>query len=194
MRLQGNVWLLLLMGLLVSVQPVHADECSDMFAEAGVVFDSAKEAVNQKDYGRAAELYEQAGRSYEEIANMKDCGFPGIQKTAQRNVEISRDAAAQARLAVQYEVAVGKYDEGNTYARNRQWDQAVAARLEAAEIWEGIGSATQSELGKNAVESARLAREAAKSAELAGEAARKASGLQPEKQEGEPASEIEDGE
>ena len=178
MRLQRNFWLLLMAGLLVSVQPVHADECFNMFTEAGVEFSSAREAINQKDYGRAAELYEQAGQYYEEVANMTNCSHPEIQGTAQKNVKISRDAAAGAKLAAQYMVAMEKYDEGNAYTRNREWDPAVAAYLEAAQIWEQIGSATQSELGKNALESAQLARDGAKSAQLARDAAWKASGLQ----------------
>ena len=178
MRLQRNFWLLLMAGLLVSAQPVYADQCLNMFTEAGVLFSSAREAMNEKDYGRAAELYEQAGQYYEEVANMTDCSHPEIQKTAEKDVKISRDAAAEAKLAVQYNLAIGKYDEGKAYARNRQWDQAMAAYLEAAQIWEGIGNATQSELGKNALQSAELARNAVKSAELARNAAQKASGLQ----------------
>ena len=178
MRLQRNVWLLLVAGLLVSVQPVYADQCSDAFAKAGGVFDSAREASNQKNYDRAAEFYEQAGKYYEEVANMKNCSCSKIHRSAQSNVKLSRDAAAEARLAMQYQVAVGKYDEGRTCVRNRQWDEATAAFLEAAQIWDSVGGATQGELGKNALESAKIARDAAASAITARNAAQSASGIQ----------------
>ena len=73
MRIRGKVWILLVTGILVFVQPVYADQCSDVFDKAGGVFDSAREASNQRNYVRAAELFEQAGKLYEEVANMKDC-------------------------------------------------------------------------------------------------------------------------
>lgn len=178
MRLKRTLWLLLVAGLLVSVQPVYADQCSDVFAKAGGVFDSAREASNQRNYVLAAELYEQAGKLYEEVANMKDCSCPKIHKSSQNNVKISRDAAAEVKLAAQYRLASGKYDEGVTYAQNRQWHEAIAAFLEAAQMWDGVAGATQSELGKTALESANTARDAAQSANTARAAAQKASGIQ----------------
>jgi len=161
MRLQRNVWLLLVAGVLVFVQPAYADQCDDMNAKAKAAFASAREASIQKNYDRAAELYEEAGKYYEEVANMKNCRCPKVPKNAQENVNLSRNAAAEARLAAQYRVANAKYDEGTAYTKKMQWDEANAAFLEAAQIWDSVGGATQSELGKTALESANVARDAA---------------------------------
>jgi hypothetical protein len=161
MRLQKKVWLLLMAGLLVSVQPVHADQCDDMNAKAKDTLASARQASTQKDYERAAELYEQAGEYYEEVANMENCRCPKVPKRALKNAKISRDAAAEARLALQYRLGMGKYDEGSAYAKKMKWDEAIAACLEAARIWDEVGRATQSDLGKTALESANTARDAA---------------------------------
>jgi tetratricopeptide (TPR) repeat protein len=164
MRLQRNVWLLLVAGVLVFVQPVYAGQCDDMNAKARAAFASAREASIQKNYDRAAELYEEAGKYYEEVANMQNCRCPEVPKNAQGNAKLSRDAAAQARLAAQYRVAMGKYDEGTAFANKMKWDEAIAAFEEAAQIWDGVGAATQSELGKTALESANTARDAAQRA------------------------------
>jgi hypothetical protein len=56
---------------------------------------------------------------------------------------------------------MGKFDEGSAFANKMEWDEAIAAYQEAARIWDGIGGATQSELGRTALESANTARDAA---------------------------------
>jgi hypothetical protein len=58
-------------------------------------------------------------------------------------------------------VANEKYDEGTAFAQKLQWDEAIAAFQEAAEMWERVGQATRGELGKTALESANIARDAA---------------------------------
>ena len=164
MRLNRNVWLLLVAGVLLFVQPVYADQCDDMNAKAKAALVSAREASKQRDYDLAADLYEEAGKVYEEVSIMKNCSCPEVPKNAYKNMKTSRDAAAQARLAAQYSLAMEKYDEGSAYAKKMKWDEANAAYLEAAQIWDEVGGATQSQLGKTALESAHTAREAAQRA------------------------------
>jgi hypothetical protein len=164
MRLKRNVWLLLVAGVLVFVQPVYADRCDDMNAKAKAALVSAREASSKRDYDRAAALYEEAGKYYEEVSIMKNCRCPEVPGNAYQNMEISRDAAAQARLAAQYRVAMEKYEEGTAFAKKFEWDKANAAYQEAAQIWDGVAGATQSELGKTALESANTARDAAQRA------------------------------
>jgi hypothetical protein len=103
---------------------------------------------------------------------MKNCRCPKIHRSARNNVKISRKNAAKWRkwtkeyeaeveLVEEYNRAKDKYNQGNTYARSRQWDKAIAAFEEAAQIWDGVGAATQSENGKRALQSAKQARDAA---------------------------------
>lgn len=164
MRVQRHVWLLLAAGLLFFVQPVYAGPCDDMNAEAKAALASAREASSKRDYDRAAELYEEAGKYFEEVANMTGCSCSTIPQSAPGNAKMCRDAAAQARLGAQYRVANEKYDEGTAYAKKMQWDEAIAAFQEAAQMWDSVGAATQSELGKTALKSANVARDAAQMA------------------------------
>jgi tetratricopeptide (TPR) repeat protein len=151
-----------MVGLLFFVQPVYADDsCDEIHTKAKAAMASAREASGQRDYVRAAELYDEAAKYYEQIANMTDSTCATVTKNAVDYVKVSRDAAAQARLAAQYRVANEKYDEGTAFAKKLQWDEAIAAFQEAAEIWERVGQATRGELGKTALESASIARDAA---------------------------------
>jgi len=172
MKLQRTIWVFVMVGLFLPFQVVYADQCDDMFDKADSIFESAKEAGNQKDYNRAAELYEKAAKYYDKVANMRNCRCPKIHKASRNNVRISRENAnkyrkwikgyaAEVKLTEEYNQAKERYNEGNTYARNRQWDKAIAAFQEAAQIWDGVGAATQSENGRRALESAKLARDAA---------------------------------
>jgi tetratricopeptide (TPR) repeat protein len=172
MKLQRNIWVFLMVGLFVSVQSVYADQCDVLFKKAKGLFGSAGEAGNQKNYDRAIELYEEAAKYYEKLANMKNCRCPIIHRNAPGNAKISRENAAKWRKAVkeyetelkfveQYNRANKKYKEGDTHARNRQWDKAIAAFEEAGRMWDSVGAATQSETGKKALKSAKLARDSA---------------------------------
>lgn len=59
-----------------------------------------------------------------------------------------------------YNQAKDRFNEGNDFARNRDWENAVYAFEEAAEIWDGI-SGNETENGRRAVENAEKARNAA---------------------------------
>ena len=72
-----------------------------------------------------------------------------------------KEYATEVGLVEEYNQAKEKYNEGNTYARNREWDKAIAAFEEAVQIWESVGAATQSENGKRALKGAKQARDAA---------------------------------
>lgn len=172
MKIQRTIWLFVMVGLFVPSQPVYADRCDDLFRKAKGLFGSAREAGNQKNYDRAIELYEKAAKYYDKVANIPKCRCPKIHKASRNNVRISRENAnkyrkwikgyaAEVKLTEEYNQAKERYNEGNTYARNRQWDKAIAAFQEAAQIWDGVGAATQSENGRRALESAKLARDAA---------------------------------
>jgi hypothetical protein len=161
-----------LIGLCISPQFLHADQCDDLFARAHGIFESAREAAKQKNYDRAAELYTEAAAYYGQVANMRNCRCPKIAGTSQNNANLSREMAnkyqemakeyaTEKKLYEDYNKAMAKFNEGNNYARNREWDKAIAAFEEAALIWEGVSAATQSENGKRAVEAAKQARDAA---------------------------------
>jgi hypothetical protein len=80
------------------------------------------------------------------------------------NAEYYEEYAHEASLYDEFNRAKGIFNKGNTYARKRQWDEAVTAFEEAAQIWDGIGASTQSENGKSAIKAAKQARAAASSA------------------------------
>jgi tetratricopeptide (TPR) repeat protein len=161
-----------LIGLCISPRFLHADQCDDLFAKAHGVFESAREATKQNNYDSAAELYQEAAAYYGQVATMQNCRCPTIAGTSQRNANLSRelakkyqerakDYATEKKLYEDYNKAMEKYKEGDTYARNREWDKAIAAFEEAARIWDGVSTATQSENGKKAAKAAQQARDAA---------------------------------
>jgi hypothetical protein len=73
MTIQKGIWLCIIVWLFVPFQMLHAGQCDDVYAKAKGIHKSAEEAVNQKDYTRAAELYREALKYYEQAANMRDC-------------------------------------------------------------------------------------------------------------------------
>ncbi len=171
MKIQKNIWIYVMVGLFVPFQ-LYADECDDIFTKAESIIEAAKESENQKDYERAIELYKEAAECYEQAANMQDCRNPKIVEASRNNAELCRTAAdefqkvmeeyaAEVKFYEEYNQAQEKYNAGNTYAKNREWDEAIAAFEEAAQMWESIGAATQSETGKKALRLAQQARDAA---------------------------------
>jgi tetratricopeptide (TPR) repeat protein len=165
---QKSIWLFIILGLFIPCQLAYADKCDDIFAEAKGISEAARKAAKQKNYERAAELYEEAAEHYDEVANIPKCRCPKIHrasleaaKSCTENAEYYEEYANEARLYDEFNRAKGIYNKGNTYARKRQWDEAVTAFEEAARIWESIGAATQSENGKSAIKAAKQARAAA---------------------------------
>lgn len=161
-----------ILGLFVTSPLVYADQCDEIFDKADATFESAKEAVGQKNYDRAAELYKEAAEYYEQVAHMQNCRCPKIVGASQKNAILCRkwadtcqkvmeDYKKEVKLYEEYVRAQEKYNEGNNYAQNRAWDKAIAAFEEAAQIWEDVSAATQSENGKRAAVSAQQARDAA---------------------------------
>ncbi len=174
MKIQKNilVYVIVIVGLFVPFQLLYADQCDEIFAKAKGISESAKEAVNQKNYDRAAELYKGAAEYYEQVANMQNCRCPKISGSSQYNAKLCRERAykyqemmkeyaTEVKLYEEYNQAKEKYNKGNSYAKNRQWDKAVVAFEEAAQIWESVGAATQSENSKRALRAAKQARDAA---------------------------------
>ena len=164
--------LAVLAALCISPKILYADQCDDLFAKACNISESAKQAAIQINYDRAAELYQEAAEYYGQVANIKDCRWPKIVDASQYNArfcremadkyrEIAKEYAAEKQAYNDYNRALEKFNLGNTYVRNRQWDKAVAAYEEAASIWEGVSAATQSENGKRAAKAAQQARDAA---------------------------------
>jgi len=175
MNMKKHVWVYVLAGLVglcIFPKSLYADQCDDLFAKAHGIFESAKEAAKQKNYDAAIELYQEATAYYGLVANMRNCRCPKIAGSAQYNANLSREMAnkyreiakeyaAEKRLYDDYNKAMEKFNEGNTYARNREFDKAIAAFEEAASIWEGVSAATQSENGIRAAKAAQQAHDAA---------------------------------
>lgn len=172
MKIQKNILAYVMIGLFVPFQLLYADQCDEVYNEAKDVYNSAIEAIKQKDFDRAVELFNEAAEQYDKVADMENCRCPKIpgnsQKKANRSremadkyQEVGEEYAAELQLYEEYNQAQEKFIEGNTYARNREWDNAIDAFEEAAQIWESVGGATQSENGKRALKSAKQARDAA---------------------------------
>ena len=159
--------------LMVFSQPVYvfADRCDDVMEQARQTFDAAITASKQKEFAQAVELYEEAEGYYQQASEMRNCRCPKIADAAKRNIDICRHNGANNRKALEnqgnyeaevkafeiYNQAQTKYNQGNSYARNQQWELAISAFEEAAEIWEGIAS-TETENGRRAVNAAEQAR------------------------------------
>jgi len=161
-----------LCGLLILPQLLRADQCDDLFAKAHGIFESAKEAAQQKNYDRAVGLSQEAAEYYGQVSTMRNCRCPKIAGTSQRNADlckelankyqaIAKEYAAEKKLYDDYNRAMEKFNEGNTYARNREWDKAIAAFNDAAYIWGGVSVSTQGENGRRAAKAAQQARDAA---------------------------------
>jgi len=167
MTIQKSALLCFLIGALVPFQTLYADECDDAYHEAGAIYDSAKEALNEKDYERAADLYEAAAAEYEKVSAMKGCRCPKIAGSSRKQMASCQDSAAKYRKQAEkqeafeeYNRARDRFNEGNDYARNGEWDNAIDAFEEAAEIWEGIAD-TETENGRLAAKMTKQARDAA---------------------------------
>ncbi len=68
-----GIWICIMVWLFVPLQMPYAGQCDDVYAKANAIHKSADDAVNQKDYDRADDLYREAANYYEQAANMLDC-------------------------------------------------------------------------------------------------------------------------
>jgi len=168
------IFLLLILGMVALPLAAGAELCRSLNDKAHQTFDAASAAHGQGDYARAARLYEEAGRYFQQVAEMTDCSCPKIVRSARNNARISRGNAADSRQALKdqrryqsgknvvalFNQARDAYNRGNTYARNGQWQQAVSAFENAAAIWEGIASPDTDngrKAGRNAAQARQLA-------------------------------------
>jgi len=88
---KNNLFLLLLiLGMMALPLTAGAELCRDLNDKAHQTFDAASAAHEQEDYVRAARLYEEAGRYFQQVAEMTDCSCPKIVRSAGKNVQISR--------------------------------------------------------------------------------------------------------
>ena len=131
------------------------------------MFESAVEAVRQKNFEQAVALYREAGEYFEQVSYMKNCRCPKISKNADHNAKLSRERAdkyqahaKELKCYDEYNKARAIYREADAHCKNREWDQAIAALEEAAQIWDSVGAATQSENGKKAIGMAEKCRKA----------------------------------
>lgn len=178
MNIKKNIFVSISVGLCCLIQPlsVFADKCDDVANKASETFYEARDASEQQDYARAVELYEKAGRYYKKASKMKNCRCPKIESSASNNVEICKENADSNRKAIEdqqnyevesqvvetYKQASTIFNEGNSYARNQQWDLAVTSFEEAEMIWRGIDSSSQ-----NGQRAQQAADQASKLADLA---------------------------
>lgn len=162
--------------------PARADRCEDVYRDGDRSFRAARQAADKKRYGRAARLYEEAGRYYLRVAAMKKCSCPALAANAGHNAgmcrssaELMRQKAAAAegpaaragrRSPAPEESAAGhvrawaeeEYRRGEEAARNGQWDEAVRSFEEAAGLWDSLAS-NDADDGREAREAAELARD-----------------------------------
>ncbi len=152
--------------LFICSQPVFvfADECDDVMAEAKRAFHAAMSASKEKQYAKAIGLYEEAETYYQKASEMRNCSCPETASTAKKNITICRNNAAKNRMALEkqgdyetYNQAKMKFNQGNSYAKRKQWGKAIDAFEEAEKIWESIAS-SDTEKGRRAAQSARQAR------------------------------------
>jgi hypothetical protein len=73
MAIQRGIWLYIMVWLFVPFQTLYAGQCDGVYAKAKDIHKSAIEAVNQKEYTRAAQLYREAVKYYEQVTNLRDC-------------------------------------------------------------------------------------------------------------------------
>ena len=170
------VYFVFLMPCLFSpLQAVHADLCDKMYESAQRIVDSASDAANQKKYDRAADLYREAARNFEKIERKTDCRCPKIPGAARENAaryrakadryeEAAKAYKADMRLYEQFNEAKRICMEGHALARKGEWEKAIAAFEEAAEIWEGLAGEYR---GENSIRAAKAAEQARNAADTA---------------------------
>lgn len=73
MNIKRDIWIYAIVVLFLSSAPLYADQCDDVYDKAGNLYDSAREASNNKNYDQAVTLFEEASKYYEQVANMKNC-------------------------------------------------------------------------------------------------------------------------
>lgn len=69
-RIMGG---LVMIWLLAPLPAVLGDECDDVHEKAGSLYDSAREALKQRNYDQAAELYHEAAQYYDQLGQMRNC-------------------------------------------------------------------------------------------------------------------------
>ena len=127
--------------------------------------------MQENDYDSAAGYYEEAAEYFEKIADRGNCECPIIEKNAQSNADKyyqqadkCDDLALEHELYKEYQLAVEICTEGHSYARDGNYEDAIDAFEEAAEIWDGIAEETESRYCQNSKIEARKARKAAERA------------------------------
>ena len=169
MTIKRNIFVFLAVCLFVLTQPlaVFADICDDVMEKANQLSIDAREASAQEEYAEAINLYKEAGRYYKKASKMKNCRCPKIAKASKDSVILCKTSADSIRKYLQksqvfetYNQAVMKFNEGNSYARNQQWELAVSSFEEAEMIWSSIDP-TNTENGIKAQQSAEKAGELA---------------------------------
>lgn len=176
MDVKRNVVVFVAACFVICLQPLYAsaDQCADVFEEAHQSFNAAITASEQKEFAKAIELYENAEVNYRKVSEMRNCSCPKIADTAKQNMNLCRNNAAKNRKALEnrrnysdevkvfeiYNQGKMKFNEGNSYARNKEWGKAISAFEEAENIWESIVS-TETENGRKARQAAQQARDLA---------------------------------
>ncbi len=168
MIIQKKILLILIIAILIPFQALRADECDDYYEKAFDNIDSAQTAHKEKDYGSAADYYEQAAEYFEKIAERGNCRCPKIERAAQKNADKYHEKAShcsnwvrEQSLYEEYQRAKKICTEGHVYARKRQYSEAIEAFEEAIEIWDEIGTETDSQYSQQAISAAEKTREAA---------------------------------
>lgn len=154
----------------VFIQPLwaYADRCSDVKSEAHRIFQRAQSASKEKQFSEAIEFYKEAKELFTEVVAMSDCSNPDLKHCARNNIDMCSKNISNNKKALKtseddievyviYNEARDKFNEGRSYARNRQWDDALLAFEEAEDIWNSIAS-TDSVIGNKAMKSAERAR------------------------------------
>jgi hypothetical protein len=138
MTIQKGIWLCILVWIFVPFQMLYAGQCDDVYAKAKGIHESADEAVNQKDYTQAAELYREAAKYYEQATNMRDCSCPKIPGASRSNADSCRNMAVkcreyatEVRLFEEYNRAKDIFNEGNTSAQSENGKIASEAAKQA---------------------------------------------------------------
>ena len=73
MIVQRIIWGFAMIWLLAPLQAVRADQCDDVHEKAAALQDSAREALKQRNYDQAAELYNEAAQYYDQLGQMRNC-------------------------------------------------------------------------------------------------------------------------
>ncbi|MCD4779835.1 MAG: hypothetical protein K8S27_04715 [Candidatus Omnitrophica bacterium] len=159
-----------------------ADRCADVFDKGHQKFKAAKEAGGQKKYNQSIRLYKEAQRHYWQASNMMNCKCPKLNKTAKNNVNIcdgnieimkknlktqtkyQKNLNTEAKAYDKYNKAQRIFEQGDSFAKRKQWSRAYEAYREAAMLWESVAMTNRSENGRKARQAARQARDLAKKA------------------------------